>query len=406
MINSSRQPLPDFGSWAHHNPVQIVFGSGSLDRLPGVCAGEPVLVITTPGSTRRGITDQIVRMLDGRAVSVYDDVKPNPDVVTIESVVRAYLETPFETVFGIGGGSALDTAKAVGCLVRCARTDSNWEDALVSGRLRSGASVPVVAIPTTSGTGAEVTPFATIWDFRGHKKHSLAGPALFPRVAILDPSLTLSLPENETVASGLDALSQALESIWSLRATPISIACAQHAVQLAIRVLPEIIHDPGNLFLRSSMMTASLLSGLAISSTRTALAHSISYPLTAHYGVPHGLACSFTLPEICAYNAGVDDGRLLNLSRSLGFNSAYGLEYKLSEVLEALGVGARLKAYVGSVEEIVHLRDEMITQGRADNNMRGADREAIASILLRACERLQIPSMTSLSTQRAAADVR
>src|SRR5690606_30104611 len=149
-----------------------------------------------------------------------------------------------------------------------------------------------------AGTGSEVTPFSTIWDGQGAKKYSVATPRLFPQKALLFPELTGTLPWDVTVCTGLDALSQCLESVWNRRATPLTSAIATDGIRKIFQALPELKQNLGHLPSRQLMMEASLFSGLCISQTRTAMAHAVSYPLTAHFGTPHGIACSFTLPDL------------------------------------------------------------------------------------------------------------
>ena len=214
----------------------------------------------------------------------------------------------------------------------------------------------MTAIPTTSGTGAEVTPFATVWDHTNHKKHSLAGPHMYPRSALLDPSLTLSLPSEETLHTGLDATSHALESLWNHNRTPVSSVFAMRALSLIVDVLPSALEAPGDINHRSSMQEASLLAGLAISQTRTATAHAVSYPLTSHFDVPHGLACSFTLPVLLAANLpdlaseGLDEGVLL----------------EVLTLLQGFDLADRLRKYA-QPEAVLALQGSMTTKGRSEN---------------------------------------
>lgn len=146
--------------------------------------------------------------------------------------------------------------------------------------------------------GRRGDPFATVWDHTANKKYSVTGDRTFPDYAILDPQLTLSLPEDETLYTALDTISHALESLWNKNRTVISETYALRALVLANEALPALLTAPEDLGQRERMQQASMLAGLAICTTRTAIAHAISYPMTLHYGVPHGLACSFTLPEI------------------------------------------------------------------------------------------------------------
>lgn len=296
--------------------------------------------------------------------------------------MRTFDQVKVDRIVALGGGSAIDTGKALSVTLPGVGSDFSLRRHVVDGLpLPASGPLPLTAIPTTAGTGSEVTPFATIWDREREKKLSLTSPAIFPRMAVLDPDLTLGLPEDETVASGLDALSQGLESIWNRNANAVSLAVATRAVYLALNTLPRLVREPGSIELRSRMMEASLLAGIAISSTRTALAHSMSYPLTAVYGLPHGIACSFTLPALLDYNSKVDDGRFLQLIRALGLESVRALREVLIELLRDLRVGDRLRRYIPKLSDVVDLAPQMYTPGRADNNIRPVTDQLLTDVL-------------------------
>lgn len=367
--------------WGFHNPVRIVFGSGRLDHLGTLGGVERFLLVTTPGFTRRGVTERVEALVGAHRLVVYDDVEPNPDLRAVEGAAAEFADAGVDAVIALGGGSALDTGKALATMLGEGGGTFSLRSHLMEGApLPEGRPLPLFAVPTTAGTGAEVTPFATIWDREGEKKYSLAGPSVFPHTAILDPLLTVGLPESETVASGLDALSQGLESIWNRNANPITISLASRAVRVALESLIPLVDSPGDLELRAAMQEASLLSGLAISVTRTALAHSMSYPLTARYGVPHGLACSFTLPALLEYNMAADDGRLDALATGLGMGWVE-LRRVLLELLLKLEVPERIRGHISTVDELLELVPEMYTPGRADNNLREVGGPEISHIL-------------------------
>ena len=229
--------------------------------------------------------------------------------------------------------------------------------------------LPLFVVPTTSGTGAEVTPFATVWDQRANKKYSVTGDHVIPDQVLLDPELTLSLPEQETLYTGLDAISHALESLWNVNRSPISSGFAIQALELAQTALPQVLKTPSDLQARRTMQEASVLAGMAISQTRTALAHSISYPLTSHYGVPHGLACSFTLPRL--------------ITTYLSEHSQcpeQALMLRLQKLLEGFHLDGHLAQYA-SKEQIFEVKDEMYHPDRAGNFICKVDKAEIDSIL-------------------------
>jgi alcohol dehydrogenase len=375
-------------SWTHFNPVRVIFHPGELARLADHVDSRRVALVTSPGFRRRGLITVIEQLLDERLLAVVDNVKPNPDVIDVQAQAELLRPVAPDTLVALGGGSTIDTAKAL------ARLLSQREGPSLAGLLRGDAqaasvpALPVVAIPTTSGTGAEVTPFGTVWDYAQKKKYSITGEDLFPRLAILDPDLTLQLPEAVTIASGLDSISHALESAWNRNATPVTLGLVTRSLQLSMRALPAIKDNPADTEARARMMQASTLAGLAISQSRTALAHAISYPLTANFSLPHGLACSFTLPALLEFNAASDDGRLADLARSLGYASTREFANGLSSLFRRLGVGGYLSAYLPDRQSVMALSSQMFAPGRAENNLRHGSEEDVRMIVAEALDAL------------------
>lgn len=339
--------------WCHHNPVRVV--SASIDALTQYVTSRNVVLVTTSGAVCRGMADRICKLLTTSQIIVWDGVKSNPDLTDLDAATAQLSTAKIDSVVGLGGGSALDAAKVlavtlanpgVPSLERVFRHKdaANWINRL-----------PLLVVPTTAGTGSEVTPFATVWDISEKKKHSLAGDFVYPDVAILDASLTLTLGHAETLYPALDAISHALESLWNKNRTPISETFATRALSLANEALPAVLRAPSSLVARQGMQLASTLAGMAISQTRTALAHSISYPLTAHLGVPHGLACSFTLPRLISH--------FLTQEPTLTFAP---LMRRTQALLETLGLDELLRGYA-SEEAVCELTSEMYAPGRANN---------------------------------------
>jgi phosphonate metabolism-associated iron-containing alcohol dehydrogenase len=199
-------------------------------------------------------------------------------------------------------------------------------------------------VPTTAGTGSEVTCWATVWDTHSGKKYSLSRPSLYPKHAVVDPTLMLGKPRQLTISTGLDALSHALESLWNVHVNPISTHHAVVAAREILNVLPQLIEDLQNVELRSRMAAAALSAGLAFSNTRTAIAHSISYPVTLHHGVVHGIACSFTLPMILRSVSGVGGLTGGGLRQIFGADLETGAA-RLERFLSDLDVSTDFRSY-------------------------------------------------------------
>jgi phosphonate metabolism-associated iron-containing alcohol dehydrogenase len=255
--------------------------------------------------------------------------------------VETALRRGVDGILTVGGGSVMDLGKALALM---SQTDRPLLDFAGVARGKVGRVTPHIAIPTTAGTGSEVTPWATIWDRGAGKKYSLHLRETWAEAALVDPALTLSLPAGPTLAAGLDALSHALESIWNVNANPVSDMHAVTAARAVLATLPALVGDLGNLELRRCMSLAALQAGLAFSNTKTALAHSISYDMTLRHGLPHGIACSFTLPLVLARALGADAGRDAVLGRIFdGLLS--DAPSRLTAFLEGLGVSTRFETY-------------------------------------------------------------
>jgi alcohol dehydrogenase len=367
--------------WTHFNPVKIVFQRGALGRLAELTDATGIAIVTSSGFVRRGVLSILERSFGSRLVAVVDDVEPNPDYHDVQAQAVTLRNAGVDTLIAVGGGSTIDSAKAI------ARLLSQNADAELYAMLRNPAelepnpALPVVAVPSTAGTGAEVTPFGTVWDHEQGKKYSLVGDDLYPVLAVLDPDITLGLPEEVTISSGLDAISHALESSWNRNAGPVSLGLAARSLQLSLPSLPVVASDPGNVEARANMMQASTLAGLAISQSRTALAHSISYPITSRFGLPHGFACSFTLPALLEFNAVEDDGRLRELARTLGCEEPKQLADRLRSLFRKLGMNRYLSKYIPDPAGLAALSDQMFTPGRAENNLRSATEADVRAVL-------------------------
>lgn len=329
--------------WTFKNPVRTVFGRGGFAELPSLLAGRTYALVTYPDAFVHSLTKQLASQA-GEALVVIDDVAPNPEFRSLSRQVAQFraLEVQPEVIVALGGGSVIDSAKVFAAaggdfdsVVRFLKTGKGGE---------ALGNTPIIAVPTTAGTGSEVTSWATVWDTTDNFKYSLAMPGLYPEVALLDPDLMVSKPRDLTISTGLDALSHAMESIWNKNVNEISLVFAVNAAKEVIEVLPHLADDLQNVELRSRMARASLFAGLAFSGTKTAIAHAISYPITLHYDVPHGIACSFTLPMILRSVAGSDGPHSHGLRKIFDApltEAANGLE----TFLEGLGVATDPRAY-------------------------------------------------------------
>lgn len=279
-------------NFSYFNPVRICFDMPYLKALEHIKEREILLVTSKSFHTN---ATNIKNVLKNRLVGTIDSISPNPQ---ISHLVALHKNLPkFDSIIALGGGSVIDSAKFFSYFYGFDEVDSaGFLYHITQGDLYQKALKPIYAFPTTSGTSSELTSWATIWDKESVTKYSLNDAMLYPKIALYDVSLTLSLPLKSTIYTALDALSHAFESLWNKNSNPISTTYAIKAIEIILSDLAPLSENLHSMPLRSSIMLASIYAGLAFSNTQTALAHAISYPLTMKFDTPHGLACSFSLP--------------------------------------------------------------------------------------------------------------
>lgn len=364
---SSAPPL-----WSFYNPARLTVGRGCREGLLQEVHGQKLLVVASQRGRQQLLADPVLSALSNHSTLHWvDGITENPTLQDLQGWIDCLGNIHFDAVIGFGGGSALDAAKVFNLALNPHCHPHTLAQLIATPALHpQNNSRPLYALPTTAGTGSEVTPFATVWDRATKKKLSLTSNAVFPTAAYVDAALTDSLPRAATISTGLDAINQAAESVWNKNANPITQAYATRALKLGFAALPALAQGDDNPQWRDYMAEASVLAGLAISHTRTALCHSISYPLTAHFGVPHGFACAFTMPAVLQHNLAAEDGRFAELATLL-FGSPY--TQKLLERFQLLNaqlhVRDTIKTYIPSVEKLLELKSEMFTSSRADNNL-------------------------------------
>jgi phosphonate metabolism-associated iron-containing alcohol dehydrogenase len=361
--------------WSYRNPVDVRFGRGSFSGLAGAIAGRSYVLVTYGEAYFRSLSADLETKA-GKPVLVIDDIAPNPDIARLEEQTKRFtgLATQPEIVVALGGGSVIDSAK----VFAAARGDFAAMDAYLKKRA-SAESIkpwPLIAVPTTAGTGSEVTCWGTVWDNVGGVKFSLAHPGLYPEFSVVDPDLMAGKPRDLTVQTGLDALSHSLESLWNRNANPVSMAHAIAAARDVLSTLPLLAADLRNVELRERMARAATLAGFAFSNTKTAIAHSLSYPITLRHGVPHGIACSFSLPMIIRSVA--SEGGICGEALGAIFGSdASGAADQLETFLHKLGVATDHRQYGIDKDEWRELID-LAFDGERGQNFIGARENLLA----------------------------
>jgi alcohol dehydrogenase len=300
-------------------PTHVFFGrgvAGQAGARTASLAARRVMLITDPGVQAAGLADPVRDHLAaaGLEVLAFQRVEPNPR--DVDCLAGADLAADFqaEAFVAVGGGSAIDTAKCIALLRTNGGHPRDWEDFGALGN----DPLPVLAIPTTAGTGSEVSPSAVITDTTRKKKMNLFDMRNCPRVALVDPDLTLSCPPSLTAAAGMDALSHAVDSLHCRLATPVSDALALEGARLVARYIRRAVASPGDIEARCGMAQGSLTAGIAVGLTDVAGAHCLAEAIGGLYGHPHGYCCADSMPPIMEYNLPVSSEKYARLAQAFG----------------------------------------------------------------------------------------
>jgi len=290
-------------SFNYYMPVKIFFGEGELEKLGSLTKelGKKALLVTGRKSMRKlGITDKVVKLLQKSSVGVvlYDKIPPNPTVEAVDEGAKLATKEGCDIIIGLGGGSALDAAK--GIAVVASHRGSLW-DYIGEGKATE-KTLPIVAIPTTAGTGSETTPYSVFTNKKILRKDAINSPYTFPKVAIIDPALMKSMSPELTADTGFDALAHAVEAYLSINANPFSDALAMRAISLINNSLVKSTKNGENLEARSNMALASTIAGMAIAQAGVVAGHGFGMSIGGILDTPHGRTVGILLPHIMSYN--------------------------------------------------------------------------------------------------------
>ena len=331
--------------WEFNLPVKLVFGSGKRNDLAKYIdeiGGSRGVLVCGNSFCKNGVADEFLRLGGGKIVEIFSDIRPNPTTDNVNDCVRLMREVDADFAVALGGGSPMDCCKAA-CAI--ARGDDKIEPYHSLGKpISAKEAIPMIAVTTTSGTASEVTNISVLTDINKNLKQPMNDPAMYPKIAVIDPELTLTVPPQVTASTGLDVLSHAIESYWSTLNQPICSACSIYAARLVFEWLEKAYTEPENLTDREKMAEASIVAGVAFSHPRTTGSHACSFPLTNIYGIPHGEACAVTLDYFVKFNAkhADSDGRLDVLAKDCGFDSAYEMADEISAMKKRMGMRSRL----------------------------------------------------------------
>ncbi len=372
---------------------QDYFGIGSIERLQDILAQEKphhIFLIHGKESYRASGADQkLSPILAGYHVIHFTDFSANAKVEDVETGIAQFREHSCDLVVAIGGGSALDLGKAIALCAKFPGQVGSYHAKKIPFPPRT---IPLIAIPTTAGTGSEATHFAVM--YLNKQKYSLTHPSLVPDYAIIDPSLTFSLSPYVTACTGMDVLSQAIESYWSIHSTSESKGYAKRAIPLVLAHLENAVRNPTP-EARIGMAKAANLAGKAINISFTTACHAVSYPITSYFNVPHGHAVALTLDHMFMYNAamtstdcgdprGIDYVRrtMDELANLFGVSSPLHVQHRLQNLLDSIGLKRSLRELgISAAADIDLIIQHGFDPERVKNNPRILTEEQLRDIL-------------------------
>ncbi|SET21604.1 alcohol dehydrogenase [Natronincola peptidivorans] len=368
--------------------TEIVFSNKEelQEKLLFASAVNVVLVMSESSALRWNMMPFIEKLQDkcqalNGTVTWIKTVAANPIQRDVIKSLQQIGNKKIDLIIAFGGGSSIDLGKAISAFHNTEKnnqyTINEITDSIKNKNYMEGEFIDIIAVPSTAGTGSEVTQWATIWDEDKTGKFSIDHPRLKPKMAMIVPELTVSVPKEMTLSTGLDAMCQAIEAYWSKHTTPVVQEIAYRAIELVIMNLRKAVDKPDDIHVREKLCRASVLAGLAFSQTRTTACHSISYPLTLLYGVPHGLAASITLDAVGQINKDnfPNDQQLFKL-----FNEYGGIMNWIDMACEGV-INMRLSAFGIKEKDIPLIVEDAFTGGRMDNNPVDLSRDDVVNIL-------------------------
>lgn len=380
-------------AYQFQTPTKIISGIGStaeiIKELNDLYA-KKVLLITDPGLVQAGVAQQVVEMLKQAAVEVeiFDAVEPDPSIQVATKAAEMAKNVKANVLIALGGGSAIDTAKSAALLV----TNGGYLKDYAGVNKVVKPILPLIAVPTTAGTGSEVTIFAVMSDPEKQEKFTISSALIAPAVAVLDPLLTLKLPPSVTAFTGMDALTHAIEAFTSSIAQPATDALALSAIKLILKHLPVAVGRGDNIMARDGMLQASLLAGIAFNNAFLGLAHAIASPLGGHFHVPHGLANAVMLPYVMEYNLPTAVRRYAEIGCALGLQAVGDTPRAVAEKTVAaitqlardINIPEKL-SNIGAKEELLPLvARDALKSIQLKFNVRNASEKEILALLQKA----------------------
>lgn len=344
-------------NWFYTEPVDIIFGNDKIKDLFNILNGlglKDGLLVADPIFIQNGLASSVIEYSKGLLVKTFSNITPNPTVVSVDECADIIRDNNLQFVVALGGGSSLDCAKAAASVAKT-------KDSIVlyhsEGKTFKEPGFPLIAVPTTSGTGSEVTPVSVLSDPKKGIKAPLGCKNFYPKLAIVDPMLTITVPKAVTATTGMDVLCHALEGFWSINHQPVCDALALASSEIVFKYLLRAYNDCNDIEAREKMAEASVLAGLTFGLPKTTGPHACSFPLTSVYHIPHGEACAFTIDAFTRINGEDKEGRVNGFAIKLGFKDAEEMADKMLEMKKEMGLKVTLKDAGINLEDVPKLAE-------------------------------------------------
>lgn len=367
------------------------FGPGARKELPGVVARlgyKKALVVTDKGLMKFGVAKMVLDVLDEAAIpyEIYDEVKPNPTVTNVKMGVEACKKAEADFIIAIGGGSSMDTAKGIGII--CNNPEFSDVISLEGVADTKKKTVPIIALPTTAGTAAETTINYVIIDEEKQKKMVCVDPNDIPAVAIIDAELMYSLPKSLTAATGMDAMTHAIEGLITKGAWELSDMFEIKAIEMIHKYLPIAVNEPTNPVGRDGMAVAQYVAGMAFSNVGLGVDHGMAHPLSALHDIPHGVACAMLLPTVMKFNAPAALPKYVDIAKALGVykdgmtqqEAADAACTEIDNLSRLVGIPTHLSELGITEKDIDALTDQAIVDVCTPGNPREVTRDDIVAL--------------------------
>ena len=367
------------------------FGPGARKELPGVVKARgfnKALVVTDKGLMKFGVAKMVLDVLDEASIAyeIYDEVKPNPTVTNVQQGVEACKKAGADFIIAIGGGSSMDTAKGIGII--CTNPDFADVVSLEGVADTKHKCLPIIALPTTAGTAAETTINYVIIDETRQQKMVCVDPNDIPAVAIIDAELMYSLPKGLTAATGMDAMTHAIEGLITKAAWEMSDMFEIKAIEMIHKYLPIAVNDPKNPEGRNGMAVAQYIAGMAFSNVGLGVDHGMAHPMSALHDVPHGVACALLLPTVMRFNMPAAKAKYVDIAKACGVytdgmtvdEAAEAACKAIEDLSKLVGIPQHLSELGITEDDIPALADQAITDVCTPGNPREVTRDDIVAL--------------------------